>query len=150
MSQVLAPTTNHTGHGDVIKWEHFPRYWPFVRGIHRLPVNSPHKRQWRGAWMISLIRAWTNVWVNNRDAGDLRRHRAHYDVTIMVCDLHWRSRLPSYRGRTQGPCALGGNVGWPPPYSGASKRNQHWRPWQRWTHSPPGRHTINFNPSLDK
>ena len=23
---------------DVIKWKHFPRYWPFVRGIHRPPV----------------------------------------------------------------------------------------------------------------
>ena len=34
---------------DVIKWKHFPRYWPFVRGIQRSPVNSPHKGQWRGA-----------------------------------------------------------------------------------------------------
>ena len=40
-------------HDDVIKWEHFPRYWPFVRGIHRSPVNSPHKGQWRGALMFS-------------------------------------------------------------------------------------------------
>ena len=29
---------------DVIKWKHFPRYWPFVRGIDRSPVGSPHKR----------------------------------------------------------------------------------------------------------
>ena len=36
-------------HDDVIKWKHFPRYWPFVRGIHRSPVNSHHKGQWRGA-----------------------------------------------------------------------------------------------------
>ena len=43
---------------DVIKWKHFPRYWPFVRGIHRPPVNSPHKGQWRGALMFSLICAW--------------------------------------------------------------------------------------------
>ena len=42
-------------HDDVIKWKHFPRYWPFVRGIHRSPVNSPHKSQWRGALMFSLI-----------------------------------------------------------------------------------------------
>ena len=40
---------------DIIKWKHFPRYWPFVRGIHRPPVNSPHKGQWRGALMFSLI-----------------------------------------------------------------------------------------------
>ena len=32
-------------HDDVIKWKHFPRHWPFVRGIHRSPVNSPHKGQ---------------------------------------------------------------------------------------------------------
>ena len=42
-------------HDDVIKWRHFPRYWPFVRGIHLPPVNSPHKGQWRGALMFSLI-----------------------------------------------------------------------------------------------
>ena len=41
-------------HVDVIKWKHFPRHWPFVRGIHRSPVNSPHKGQWRGALMFSL------------------------------------------------------------------------------------------------
>ena len=35
-------------HDDVIKWKHSPRYWPFVRGIHRSPVNSPHKGQWNG------------------------------------------------------------------------------------------------------
>ena len=63
--------------------ETFPRYWPFVRGIHRSPVNSPHKGQWRGALMFSLIYAWTNGWLNNQYAGDLRRHRAHYDVTVM-------------------------------------------------------------------
>ena len=68
---------------DVIKRKHFPRYWSFVRGIHRSPVNSPHKGQWRGVLMFSLICAWTNGWVNNRDAGDLRRHRAHYDVFVM-------------------------------------------------------------------
>ena len=40
-------------HDDVIKWKHFPRYWPFVRGIHRSPVNSLYKGQWRGALMFS-------------------------------------------------------------------------------------------------
>ena len=58
--------------------------WPFVRGIHRAPVNSPHKGQWRGAFMFSLVWAWTNGWVNNREAGDLRRHLAHYDVIVMI------------------------------------------------------------------
>ena len=70
-------------HDDVIKWKHFPRYWPFVRGIHRSPVNSLHKGQWRIALVFSLIFAWTNGGVNNRDAGDLRSHRTHYDVTVM-------------------------------------------------------------------
>ena len=41
---------------DVIKWKHFPRYWPFVRGIHRLPVNSPHKGQWRGVLIFFDLR----------------------------------------------------------------------------------------------
>ena len=50
-------------HDDVIKWNHFPRYWPFVRGIHRSPVNSPHKGQWRGALMFALICASINDWV---------------------------------------------------------------------------------------
>ena len=72
-----------TLHDDVIKWKHFPRYWPFVRGIHRSPVNSPHKVQWRGALMFTLICARINGWVNNREAGDLRRYRAHYDVIVM-------------------------------------------------------------------
>ena len=52
-------------HDDVIKWKHFPRYWPFVWGIRRSPVNSPHKGQWRGALMFSLIWAWINGWINN-------------------------------------------------------------------------------------
>ena len=73
-------------HDDVIKWKHFPRYWPFVRGIHRSPVNSPHKRQRRGALMFSLISARIIGWVNNREAGDLRRIRPHYDVTVMKSD----------------------------------------------------------------
>ena len=70
-------------HDDVIKWKHFPRYWPFVWGIHRPPVNSPHKGQWHGDLVFSLFCAWINGSVNNRKAGDLRRHRAHYDVTVM-------------------------------------------------------------------
>ena len=71
------------GHDDVIKWKHFPRNWPFVWRIHRSPVNSLHKGQWRGALMFSLICVWINDWVNNREAGDLRRYRAHSDVIVM-------------------------------------------------------------------
>ena len=54
-----------------------------MRGIHLSPVNSPHKGQCRGALVYSLICASTNGWANNRDADDLRRHHAHYDVTVM-------------------------------------------------------------------
>ena len=70
-------------HDDVIKWKHFPRYWPFVDGIHRSPVNSPHKGQWCGALMFLWSAPWINGWVNNWEASDLRRHHAHYDVTVL-------------------------------------------------------------------
>ena len=86
------PTSEETARGgagrgechDVIKWKHFPRYRPFVRGIHRSPVNSPHKGQWCRSLMFSLICAWINGWVNNGEAGDLWCQLAHYDVTIMM------------------------------------------------------------------
>ena len=65
-------------------WNIFPRYLPFVRGIHRSPVNSPHKGQWHGTLIFSLICAWINDWVNNRKVGDLRRHR-HFDVIVLLC-----------------------------------------------------------------
>ena len=68
---------------DVIKWKIFPCYWPFVRGIPRSLVNSPHKGQWCRALMYSLICARINGWVNNHEAGDLRRHHGHYDVSVM-------------------------------------------------------------------
>ena len=83
-------------HHDVIKWKHFPRYLPFVRGIHWSPVNSPHKGQWRGALMFSLICVWINDWVNNREAGELRPHRSQYYVTVMsrcLCILIYISHM---------------------------------------------------------
>ena len=68
-------------------WRHqmetFSTSLVFVRGIHRSSANSPHKSQWRGALVFSLICAWINGCANNREAGDLRRHRDHYDVTVM-------------------------------------------------------------------
>ena len=71
-------------HDDVIKWKHFPRNWPFMREILRSPVNSPHKGQCHGALRFSLICKRINDWANNGEAGDLRRHLAHYDITAMV------------------------------------------------------------------
>ena len=70
-------------HDDFMKWKNFPHYWPFVRGIHRSPVNIPHRGQCRRALMFSLICVWINGWVNNREAGDLRCYHAHYDITVM-------------------------------------------------------------------
>ena len=61
----------------------FPRYWLIVRWIHRSPVNSAHKGQWRGALVFSLICVWINSWANNGEAGDLRRYRAHHDIIVM-------------------------------------------------------------------
>ena len=82
-------------HDDVIKWKHFPRYWPFVRGIHRSPVNSPHKGQWRGALIFSLICVWINGWVNKRKAGDLRRYRVHYDCNATpVTQFETAAQMP--------------------------------------------------------
>ena len=68
--------------------KHFPRYWPFVQGIHRSPVYSPYKGQWRGALMFSLICTWINGWINEREAIDLRRVRTHYDVTVMWASIY--------------------------------------------------------------
>ena len=61
-------------------------------GNSPIPMNSPHKGQWRGALMFSLIWAWINGWVKNCEAGDLRRN--HYDVIVMwwgevVCCAKW-------------------------------------------------------------
>ena len=56
-------------------------------GNSPVPVNSPHKGQWRGALMFSLICAWIKDWVNNRETDDLRHHRGHYDVNVMSWGL---------------------------------------------------------------
>ena len=82
-------------HDDIIKWKHFSRYWLIVHGIRRSLVNSPHKGQWRGALVFSLIRAWINGWVNNRDTGDLRCHRDSYDIIGMPYNLDTISELIS-------------------------------------------------------
>ena len=69
-------------------WRHqmetFSALLALCAGNSPVPVNSPHKGQWRGALMFSLICVWINDWVNNREAGDLRRYRGHYDVNLMT------------------------------------------------------------------
>ena len=70
--------------------ERFSALLVLFAGTHRSPVNSPHKGQWRGAFMFSLICVWINGWVNNRDAGDLKRYCAHYDDTALTLDyIKW-------------------------------------------------------------
>ena len=54
------------------------------------------ERKWRGALMFSLICTWTNSWTNNRDAGDLRRRRAHHDVTVMRTEMTSTISFPLY------------------------------------------------------
>ena len=90
-------------HDDVIKWKHLPRYWSFVSGIHRSPKNSSHKGQWCRVMMFSLICAWIKVWVNYCEAGDLRRYRTRYDITVMWCWHVWRAS-----------CITGLCAGYPP------------------------------------
>ena len=99
-------------HDDVIKWKHFPRYWPFVR-------ESRHKGQWRGALMFSLICTWINSWVNNPEAGDLRRHRAHCDVSVMETRLLWHFSCISWIGGWVGLC----DFLWAP---SAKRKDHHW------------------------
>ena len=68
-------------------WRHqmetFSALLAICAGNSPVPVNSPHKGQWRGALMFSLICTRINAWVNNGEASDLRRNRGHYDVTVM-------------------------------------------------------------------
>ena len=73
--------------------ENFPCYWPFVRGIHRSPVNSPQKGQWCRALMYFLICVWINGWVNNHEAGNLRRYHAHCDIIVMTFWPHMVSDI---------------------------------------------------------
>ena len=79
-------------------WRHqmetLTRHWSSVRVIHRSLMNSPHTAQWREAMMFSLICDWANGWVNNRDAGDLRPHRPHYDVR---CNGNWFKWLVDHK-----------------------------------------------------
>ena len=82
--KVSVPHCKVPAHDGVIKWKYFPRYWPFVRAIHRSPVNSLYKGQLHAGLMISLICIWINSWVNNGEAGDLRCPHTHYDVTVMT------------------------------------------------------------------
>ena len=64
------------------------------------PVNSPHKGQWCGTLMLSFICAWISGWVNNREAGDLRRNRSLYDATVMIYSSKCRDVITLVAMRT--------------------------------------------------
>ena len=85
----VTKTPHISPHDDVIKWKHFPRYWPFVLGIHRSRWIPRTKASDGELLMFSLICARINDSVNNREAGDLRPHCGHYDVNGMFTGKLW-------------------------------------------------------------
>ena len=96
-------------------WRHqmetFSALLTICAGNSPVPVNSPHKGQWGGALMFSLICVWINDWVYNRESGGLRRHRAHYDVIVMrpinssaLESIHhsiWKPSLINFRRKSK-------------------------------------------------
>ena len=72
------------------------------------PGEFPSQRPVTRSLVFSLICVWINDWVNNSEAGNLRRSRAHYDVTLMgvksvrlstACRLNTRvNRIKSRNG----------------------------------------------------
>ena len=88
--QRLTPLVPLAAFGIAKSWQGGPRETSTCDVISEciMMTSSPHKGQWRGALMFSLICTWTNGWANYRDAGDSRRHCAHYDVTVMKNITH--------------------------------------------------------------
>ena len=80
------------GHDHVIKWKYFPR-----TGHLCGEFTGPHKGQWRGALMSSLICVGINGWVNNRETGDLRRYRVYYGAIVMVTNITFKKHQLSPR-----------------------------------------------------
>ena len=99
MREAAGTTDSLHGNKTHTWWRHHMETFSVLLAIcaGNSPVNSPHKDQWRGALMFSLICVWINGWVNNREAGDLRRYHAHYDVTVMKHKTH----LSTHRNERQ-------------------------------------------------
>ena len=70
-----------------IRMGYFFPWWRHQMETFSALLATDHR--WRGALVFSLICTWTNGWANNRDAGNLRRHRAHYDAIVMFVQFHW-------------------------------------------------------------
>ena len=79
---------NSIMHDDVIKWKHFPRYWPFVRGIRRSPVNSQHKGQ-----QSEIIN--TRLFCADKDHSTLfgTQDKILYKFNGLLRKFWWRNRL---------------------------------------------------------
>ena len=70
--------------GDGTQMETFSALLALCAGNSQVTGEFPTQRPVSRSFNIYLfICAWMNRWVNNREAGDLRRHRAHYDVILM-------------------------------------------------------------------
>ena len=78
------------GHDEVIKWKYFPRYWLFMREfLSQRPVTR--------SFHVFFDLCPNKRCVNNGEAGDLRRNRAHYDVIVMEVFHHtWRDPQMSF------------------------------------------------------
>ena len=74
-----------TWHNDMMTRRHFPDQWPFVRGIHWLPVNSLHKGPVIQTFDASMMLAQTNCWTNTWVASDLKC----YDTHAMWFEAFW-------------------------------------------------------------
>ena len=88
MLSILSPLWHSwwwRNHDVMMKWNHIPYYWPFVRRIHQSSMDFLHKGPVMQALMSCLMLAQTNSWMNSRVASDLRCHDAHCDITVMFC-----------------------------------------------------------------
>ena len=97
-------------HDDVIKWNHFSRYWPFVWGIHRSPVNSPHKGQWRGTLMFFFYlrlneRLSKHLWVWWLETPSSQKWR-HINALVRICTITPVSPIQSIRAHHTLACIL--------------------------------------------
>ena len=89
----------HSLHNDVIKWKHFPHYWPFIEECTShwwIPLTKVSDESFL---IFSLMCTWINNWVNSSEAGDLRHYCAHHEVIVMSlivtqveCNVKFRTK----------------------------------------------------------
>ena len=63
--------------------------WPFVRGIHRLPVDSPHRGSECAPFVFSPLLDWKSCWSNTGVSADLRRRDANLTSLCYHRSSHW-------------------------------------------------------------